>query len=81
MSSWSPSLSRPFTRWLIVVLSEEVPTSSSEQNTLLFNRLLELEMAAEREGTPEASCRVITRVRRLAGAAASEKYLSNTRGN
>ena len=81
MPSWSPSLSCPFMRRLVIVLSEEVPKPSSRQDMLLFNRLLELEMAAEREGAPEASCRVIARVRRLVGSAASKEYLSNTRGN
>lgn len=81
MPSWSPSLSCPFKRRLIIVLSEDVPTPSSRQDALLFNRLLELEMAAERKGAPEASCRVIARVRRLAGTAASEEYLSNLRSN
>lgn len=71
MPTWSPSISCPFMRKLIVVLSEEAPTSSSRQDTLLFNRLLELEMFAERDGADEASCRVIGRVRRIAGVAAS----------
>ena len=74
MPSWTPSLSCPFMRRLIVVLGEEEPTSPSRQDVLLFSRLLELEMDAERHGAPEASCRVIGRVRRIAGAASGGSF-------
>ena len=71
MPSWTPSISCPFMRRLIVVLSEYEPTSPNRQDALLFSRLLELEMDAERHYAPEASCRVIGRVRQLAGTAAT----------
>lgn len=80
MPSWSPSISCPFMRRLIVVLSEDVPPSSSRQDTFLFNRLLELEMRAEREGATVDACRVIGRVRRIAGIAATKEYPPTVRG-
>ena len=81
MPSWTPSLSCPFLRRLIVVLGEEEPTSPSRQDALLFTRLLELEMDAERHGASEASCRTIGRVRRIAGTASVIGYPPAIRGH
>ncbi|SFL34331.1 hypothetical protein SAMN05192568_1003280 [Methylobacterium pseudosasicola] len=81
MATWSPSIACRFMRKLIVVLSEDIATTASKQDSLLFNRLLELEMDAERQGAEEASCRVIARVRRIAGAAASKAYTPTLRGH
>ena len=81
MPRWSPSISCPFMRRLIVVLSEEIPASSSRQDTFLFNRLLELEMSAEREGATVDACRVIGRVRRIVGVAACKEYPPTIRGH
>ena len=69
MPAWTPSISCPFMRRLIVVLSEDEPAPQSCQDGLLFTRLLELEMDAEKHGASEASCRVIGRVRRITGNA------------
>ena len=68
-------------RRLVVVLSEEEPTSPKQQDELLFTRLLELEMDAERHGASEASCRIIGRVRRIAGAASTRGYPPVIRGH
>ena len=81
MPSWAPSLTCPFMRRLIVVLGEEEPTSPNRQDALLFSRLLELEMDAERHGAPEASCRIIGRVRRIAGTASTKDYPPVLRGH
>ena len=81
MSTWAPSISCPFMRRLIVVLSEEEPAPQSQQDGLLFTRLLELEMDAERRGASEASCRVIGRVRRIAGLAVMKAHPPAFGGN
>lgn len=71
MPAWAPSISCPFIRRLIVLLSEEEEADAPyQQDALLFTRLMELEMDAEKRDAAEASCRVIGRVRRIAGAAA-----------
>lgn len=68
-------------RKLIVVLSEDASSAAITQDALLFNRLVELEMDAEREGADEASCQVISRVRRIAGTAALRAFPPTIRGH
>lgn len=81
MPTWSPSITCRFMRKLIVILSEDVSATTGKHDALLFNRLLELEMDAERQGAEEASCRIIARVRRLAGTSASIAYPPTIRGH
>ncbi|MCJ2052130.1 hypothetical protein [Methylobacterium sp. J-070] len=81
MAAWSPSITCHFMRKLVIILSEDQSTMTSTQDALLFNRLLELEMDAERQGAEEASCRIIARVRRIAGTAASRAYPPTIRGH
>ena len=81
MPTWAPSISCPFMRRLIVVLSEHDPAPQSRQDNLLFTRLLELEMDAERHDASEASCRVIGRVRRIVGNAVTKPYPPVIRGH
>ena len=81
MPSWMPCLSCPFMPRLIVVFDEEKPILPNGQDAPLFSRLLELEMDAERHGAPEASCRIIGHVRRIAGAASVRQYPPVIRGH
>ena len=81
MPSWAPSIFCPFMRRLIVVLSEQEPGSEARRDNLLLTRLMELEMDAERHDAPEASCRVIGLVRRIAGKAVTANYPPLIRGH
>ena len=67
MAAETPPPTCRFVREMIDILAGKQPVSPSRQDELLFGLLLDLEMDAERFGASEATCRVISRVRRLAG--------------
>ncbi|KAB1074955.1 hypothetical protein [Methylobacterium soli] len=60
----------PLVQRLIAILAEDQSDSPRRQDEILLKLLLALEMEAEDAGAPDASLRVIARVRRLAGTAA-----------
>ena len=68
-------------RRLVVILADDDGDVLRPQDALLFSRLMELKMQAERQEAPEASRRVIGRIRRLAGAAAVKGYPPGIRGH
>ncbi|GJD58863.1 hypothetical protein [Methylobacterium dankookense] len=70
MVASSPPHSCRFIRELIEILADEATTPYQRRDERLFRDLADLEMDAERFGADEASCRVIGRIRQLAGLCA-----------
>lgn len=71
MVASSPPHSCRFIRELIEILAIDVDVPWHSREERLFRDLSDLEMDAERFGANELSCRVIGRIRRLAGECAS----------
>ncbi|MGV7032778.1 hypothetical protein [Methylobacterium symbioticum] len=70
MVASSPPPSCRFIRELLEILADDIGGPGQRRDERLFRDLADLEMDAERFGADEASCRVIGRIRQLAGLSA-----------